>query len=72
MIKESKRWKKIYYTTRTGSSYFMHQGRRWHLDEFLTCNIDTVWHGVMGLTNSSSMLIRISNDGLSLKTAISY
>ena len=70
MIQESKRWKRVYHTAT--NSYFMYQGRRWNLSDFMTMNHHDEWDAYLTLTNTSAMLIKLSNCGEAVKTAISY
>jgi hypothetical protein len=60
------RWKKLYYTRKEGRAYFMHHGRRYHMDQFMGCCIGNA-HGYLTITNWRAMLIRISDDGEAVK-----
>ena len=67
------RSRKIQFTIRDGKGYFMYHGRRYHISEFMYYEDETRnWEGIMSLTNTSALLIRINMGSETITPALMY
>ena len=57
---------------RETSSYFRYKGTVYSLNDFLRTSGETKWHGYMGLTNTSALVVKLSNDYENIKVGLAF
>ena len=69
-IQSSNRWSKLKFDSH-GNALFIRYGQRYYIQDFIRIDNNN-WDAQLGISNTCSLLIKVSECGEKVKTAIAF